>query len=435
MKIFLRWFSITLALGLLLMLVPRSTADPADRVEEIRTYSRDLEFNYYTWMGGAILDKFLENSQGYDRFIPVEDAGTLVKAYLEIVDQVSRLENELQDTLSNPNLDDPAGKADEIRGELEEQRQRRKELAPVAEEILQRQLNTSLADLDLTLGGQAFPPVLYQSLHKSYALVVSPRDEISTLVNVMLIPDLTLEQIIELENSIEENLDVSALVVGIGGVGTYPAMIVETGNLPWLVHVVAHEWTHNYLTLRPLGMRYYASPTLQTINETVADLISEEIKQAVLLEYYPEHAPAPPSEAADLPLSEEEQLRRSLYESRHFYLYSFDFRHEMHKTRVVVDRLLGEGKVAEAETYMEARRNFFWDNGYRLRKINQAYFAFHGSYAASPGGAVSGSTNTLGNNLRNLRQHMPSLANYVRKVAWMWRVDQFERTFDQYLGR
>jgi hypothetical protein len=182
-------------------------------------------------------------------------------------------------------------------------------------------------------------------------------------------------------------------------------------------------------------MHYNSSPTLQTINETVADLISEEIKLAVLQEYYPEHAPAPPSDAAGLPLSEEEQLHRSLFESRRYYLYSFDFRHEMHKTRVVVDRLLSEGKVEEAEAYMEKRRNFFWDNGYRLRKINQAYFAFHGSYAASPGGAASGSANTLGNNLRNLRQEMPSLAAYVRKVAWMWRVGQFERAFNQFLGQ
>jgi hypothetical protein len=429
-----RWLSILIALSFVALFVPRLTADPADQVEEIRTYSRDLEFNYYAWMGQAMWDKFLQSSLGYDRYLPAEEGSQLLTEYLEVVRELSRLENDLKDILSDPGLENPEEAAAEIRTQLEETRQRHQQLGPVVEEVLQRQMTASLSELDLTLGGQAVPPILYQSLHKSYALVVSPRDEIRTLLNVMLVPDLTLEEITALENALEENLDVSALVVGIGGVGTYPAMIVETSNLPWLVHVVAHEWTHNYLTLRPLGMHYYASPTLQVINETVADLVSTEVKDAVLKAFYPEHAPQPPQPVEEQELTEEEKLRQALREYQDYYRDTFDFRHEMHKTRVVVDRLLREDKVEEAERYMEERRIFFWENGYRLRKINQAYFAFHGSYAASPGGAVSGATNTLGNNLRNLRQRMPSLAAYVRKVAWMWRVEQFHRTFDLYLG-
>ena len=35
---------------------------------------------------------------------------------------------------------------------------------------------------------------------------------------------------------------------------------------------------------------------------------------------------------------------------------------------------------------MEARREIFWQNGYAIRKLNQAYFAFYGAYADIPGG-------------------------------------------------
>ena len=66
----------------------------------------------------------------------------------------------------------------------------------------------------------------------------------------------------------------------------------------------------------------------------------------------------------------------------------FDFRAEMHQTRVTADRLLAEGKIDQAETYMELRRRFLWDNGYHIRKLNQAYFAFYGAYADQPGGAA-----------------------------------------------
>jgi hypothetical protein len=65
----------------------------------------------------------------------------------------------------------------------------------------------------------------------------------------------------------------------------------------------------------------------------------------------------------------------------------FDFRAEMHHTRVIVDQLLSEERVKEAEWYMEARRRYFVANGYRLRRLNQAYFAFHGAYASAPGAA------------------------------------------------
>jgi hypothetical protein len=43
------------------------------------------------------------------------------------------------------------------------------------------------------------------------------------------------------------------------------------------------------------------------------------------------------------------------------------------------------GKVELAEEFMEERRQFFWKKGYHIRKLNQAYFAFHGAYAGRRG--------------------------------------------------
>ena len=60
----------------------------------------------------------------------------------------------------------------------------------------------------------------------------------------------------------------------------------------------------------------------------------------------------------------------------------------MGETRRTADELLAEGRIEEAEAYMEARRQIFVANGYRLRVLNQAYFAFHGAYADVAGGAA-----------------------------------------------
>ena len=72
-------------------------------------------------------------------------------------------------------------------------------------------------------------------------------------------------------------LNVSSLIVGIGGIGLYPTMVQQTTDINWLAEVVSHEWVHNFLTLRPLGASYTVSPELRVINETVANLAEKEI--------------------------------------------------------------------------------------------------------------------------------------------------------------
>ncbi|HRO24702.1 MAG TPA: hypothetical protein PLR07_10460, partial [Promineifilum sp.] len=55
----------------------------------------------------------------------------------------------------------------------------------------------------------------------------------------------------------------------------------------------------------------------------------------------------------------------------------------------------------QAEDYMEQRRRVFLDNGYNIRKLNQAFFAFYGGYAAEPGGAAG--EDPIGPMLREIR--------------------------------
>ena len=95
----------------------------------------------------------------------------------------------------------------------------------------------------------------------------------------------------------------------------------------------------------------------------------------------------------------------------------FDFRAEMHATRVRADELLTAGKIDEAEAYMEARRQFFWDNGYAIRKLNQAYFAFFGAYADVPGGAAG--EDPVGPAVRARREQSASLEDFLNAISWM----------------
>ena len=96
----------------------------------------------------------------------------------------------------------------------------------------------------------------------------------------------------------------------------------------------------------------------------------------------------------------------------------------MHTTRVHVDELLAAGKITEAEAYMEQRRQVFWDNGYPIRKLNQAYFAFYGAYADIPGGAAG--EDPVGPAVRTLRAQSSSLAAFLETIAQMSSFQQLQ---------
>jgi hypothetical protein len=94
---------------------------------------------------------------------------------------------------------------------------------------------------------------------------------------------------------------------------------------------------------------------------------------------------------------------------------SFDYRKEMYETRLRVDELLSQGKIEEAEEFMEKRRQVFWENGYPIRKLNQAYFAFYGAYADQPFSAAG--ADPVGSDVRLLRSRSNSLAEFIRVIS------------------
>ena len=152
------------------------------------------------------------------------------------------------------------------------------------------------------------------------------------------------------------------------------------------------------------------------MNETTASLVGRELGQALIRRFYPERVPPPPPENPPPPSPEEPP--------------KFNFRAEMHKTRVATDQLLAQGKIDEAEQYMESRRQFFWANGYLIRKLNQAYFAFYGAYNdVSEGGSATGEAGNdpVGPAVAALRKKSGSLADFLNRISWMTSFEQLKR--------
>ena len=396
------------------VLLQRSDIKVGNRVEEVRSFTRAIEFDFVSWTLNALGIKIQQMSLGAVDYLEQEDRSSIVLDYLALNDEIGQLETQVFEIYANPDIADPEITSQPLHNELQDLLAKREKLAPLAESIVQDQLSEILAELEMTTLGQPVPPVLYHISPVPRGLVVSPRDAIQQDANIAIDPEITIAEMVALENKVDAALDVSSLVVGLGGIGLYPTMVMETSNINWLAEVVSHEWVHNFLTLRPLGANYNTSPELRIINETVANLAEKEIGTAVIQRFYPDFAPKPTPPSTNKTGSDDLPVGPP----------PFDFRAEMHETRLTTDLLLSEEKIEEAEAYLESRRQMFWEQGYRIRKLNQAYFAFYGAYADQPGGPAGSTEDPIGDAVRKLRTQSPSLASFLNRISWMWSLEQ-----------
>ena len=398
--------------ALVLLVITSSTVPVGDFSSQVRAYTLPIEFDFITWTVDAFSAKLSEWGFGLTRFMDMEAQSDLVRTYLQQVQTVQALDADLILIYSNPNIADPDQASQSLREELAQTQDRLDTLAPQAEAILQSQLMAIISESGLDVLGQVLPPSLFEATAIPSSLIISPRTEVEQVLDISLQPGMTVEAMEQLEKSIYKNLDYSALVVPIGGIGTYPTMVMQSTNLVWLTEVIAHEWVHNYLTLHPLGINYYTTPELRTINETTASLVGEELGLLILRKYYPDLVPIETNQETLPPEAETTEPDPN----------AFNYQTEMRITRQEVDRLLAEGKVTEAETYMEARRAFFWENGYAIRKLNQAYFAFYGAYNDQPGGGAAGE-DPVGPAVQAFRTRYDTLADFLRAIA---QVDSYD---------
>ena len=416
------WSSFRLLLVLSLAVVVVAPEWPAfgDAKYQFHTIvGRTQRFDFFEWTADALGRKGEALLAGTHHFMSDEAQQKLVLDYLEQVGAAQRIEAEIERIFADPEVVDPLSATADLQAERDAIRAGLSRRQPLAEAIVQQQVAAVLVEEGLAVGGMTWPPVLMTMSPVPYMLIVSPRDRIAQVDSAALIPGLSTEDKERMEDAVFDRLDQSALVVPIGGLGTYPAMIRETSSINWLAEVVSHEWTHHWLSFRPVGVRYLAGPAMRTINETVASIVDLEIGPKVIARYYPELVPPPVTPAPPSTTEEAPQI-------------TFDFSAEMAETRRTVDRMLGEGQIAGAEAYMEARRRVFLDHGYNIRKLNQAYFAFYGGYAATPGGAAG--ADPVGPMLRELRAASPSLRAFLVDVGRLTSYDDLLALYARNVG-
>jgi hypothetical protein len=417
LKVLKRGFKIGILCLVCLMVMSASTSAAVEYPEKVRQYTHTIEFDYVDWTIKAIWQKVQQSSIRLEDYLPESRPPEIVRGFIWSQAQISQLEAQISTIYADPKILDKAKAIQPVQEKLNKIRNYKDRLAPFAESTLQQEISDILAQNGLTCLGQPLPPVLYHSTPLPMALIVSPRGKIQQDANISLLTEMTASDMTALEDQVMQNLDVSALVVPVGGVGVYPTMVMATSDLSYLSETIAHEWTHNFLTIRPLGINYETNSALRTINETTASIVGNEIGEQVIKQYYPDLLP-PDVET----VQQKGNSGKAISQQKEPEI--FNYRKEMHTTRVMVDTLLADGKIKQAEDYMEQRRKIFWENGYNIRRLNQAYFAFYGAYADTPGGAAG--NDPVGPVVRAFRQQSQSLAEFLEQISWVTSLEQLK---------
>jgi len=400
-----------LILALLLTSVRSDAIPPSQHFDyRLGVVVAGQQFNLAAWELRALASKGAQALVRDASALSLVERETLVRDFFTRIRRIQDLEGELQRIYSSapfqgadPRRQEAEETPEQLQAELDTLSQRQAKEQGLVEAILEDQVGEVLAAEGFTVGSIVLPPVSFRMTQPPTLLIISPREEIARRKEAILRPRMPLAERERLEDTIDSAFDVSSLVDDLGGLGaTLPTIVLFSSSILHTVDTIAHEWTHHHLFFNPLGWRYGASGDLTTMNETAASMVGEEIARKVMLRYYPDLAPRLPTgtdEVAAPPLEQGAE---------------FDFNRVMRETRLEVDRLLAAGEVEQAEAHMESQRRLIVEHGYFVRKLNQAYFAFHGSYAA---GAAS--VDPIGPQMRKLRSASPSLKAFLQRVARM----------------
>jgi len=385
---------------LLFCLTIGGCAPAADFDSSLKSIVKPYQFSIAQWELATITGEL--NNQVFGKEEDIEDGAGTVVNYFELVKQIKSLEAEI----AAVNAAYKAGDLTSLEAELDSLKQQKAALADTVEKIIAGQIREVLAEegiyhpldnyIEIKFG---FPPLMFELEPPPHLLVVSPRDRIESMREIHLQQELSLDAMESIEEQVD-NLGVSSLVTGIGGLGTYPAFVVDDASLQFTVDAATEEWLHNYLAFKPLGFKYLLDLTgisrnydIATMNETVVGIVSKEIGAIVCQKYYPDYA-----NSRQQPAEEPE----------------FDFNREMREIRQTVDTYLAQGEITQAEAFMEEKRQYLASMGYYIRKLNQAYFAFHGTYGDSPA-----SISPIGAELKQLREQSTSLKAFLDTAAAM----------------
>ena len=104
----------------------------------------------------------------------------------------------------------------------------------------------------------------------------------------------------------------------------------------------------------------------------------------------------------------------------------FNYQLFIKNLRLDVDELLKLGKINQAEKQMESARAELESKGFYVRKINQAWFAFNGTYADSPA-----SSSNIDQEIESFIDSQESIGDSIKKLRKVKNFEEYKNLISQ----
>ena len=205
----------------------------------------------------------------------------------------------------------------------------REKLKPKVQEILAEELKTAAYDL---LGAKLTTDFLLVDETKRPALlVVSRRDSLEIVKYEGLGDNISETEKRALEKKFEDK-GYSAYIFTAAGVATKPIRSDENTAPNKLLKILGHETAHHYFFGKPLGKNYGESAECHAINETSAEIVGEELGAYC-----------------------SSKILRNSPTMQSVITGGTKWMERLGETTRHVEKLLSEGKLEQAETYMKKK--------------------------------------------------------------------------------
>lgn len=407
-------FWVTILAIIMILLVSRGSLNlsPSGELAKSELYS------ILGWELENVSDKWIYklNTIGSSDSVPNELYHSAITEYISLTNRLSYLESELANHEPNNKTESIYNDtASTLMQDIESTRISIVSIRDKIEEFLESAISAEIQTHDIGYTGPMglhLPPVDFRLTYSPKVLIISPRNRIDMMESILIRSDIKQKEILSIESTIKKTHQLSPYIANTGGLATYPSTISHKTSIRNIINTAAHEWLHHYLFFKPLGQSYWSTNTMRSINETTANIFAKEISDTI-------YSALRNSGLDDINY---EHTDRKVHKINNL----FDFRMEMRITRLEVEKMLSNDNIEAAEEYMENRRQYFIANGYYLRVLNQAYFAFHGTYADSPS-----SISPIYSQLITIRSASNSLNEFISQVSSISNHEDFLNLVDQ----
>ncbi len=405
--------AIAVILMLLIILLSGACQQVDDFNSKLNKIVNPYRFNIVEWEVRTLTNEFESALFGVKDYA-IDDSLNVVN-YFKLLEDISQLEFQISYYRNTMDKEDLAAMQKQLEDLKLESEAGKKEV----ENILEMQIRDTLNQLDLYWYKEivglniSFPPINFSLEPPPHLLIVSPRDSISRMKEIILLQDLSLDEIEYIETEIDK-LGYSSIVLELGGMATFPSFVNNNAGLEYTISTAIEEWFHQYFFFKPAGFLYafillgfYTDSDISSCNETVAGIVSDEIASIVYRKYYSAY------------------YENITYENTQGN--EFDFYEEMRNIRLAVDNYLANGEIELAEAFMEEKRLYILSQGYYIRRLNQAYFAFYGTYASSPS-----SVNPIGDMLWDLRKTSAGVTDFIKIAGTIRNIEDLKSLIKLY---